>query len=84
MLGTASPLGAPLQYPQILVAMIESIDPTVFDRKVMSMNCCLTMARVYHDQSNFRRVEYYADLAEQYLRELLDETRRRDSDVAAK
>lgn len=83
-MGTASPLGAPLQYPQILVAMIESIDPTVFDRKVMSMNCCLTMARVYHDQSNFQRVEYYADLAEQYLRELLDETLRRNSGVAAK
>ena len=64
-----------LSLPKFTAAMIEKIDYQVFDRKVMSMNCCLTMARVYHDRKQTNRVEYYADLAEQHLRELLEMAR---------
>ncbi len=52
---------------------MKEIDYLAWDRKVMSMSCCLTLARAYHEQDQKKRVNYYSDLAEQYLRELLDE-----------
>jgi hypothetical protein len=61
---------------------MNEIDYLAWDRKVMSMSCCLTLAKAYHEQDQAKRVFYYTDLAEQYLRELLAELRGASGAVA--
>ena len=48
------------------------IDRNVYERRVNTLGCCLTLARVYRDQDNPKQSEYYVRLAEEYFTELLD------------
>ena len=68
VLGTASPLGAPLQHPQTLVAMI---DRHSYKRKVLIMEHCLILAKAYYDQDDFKQADRYSLLASEYFGEIL-------------
>lgn len=48
------------------------IDRNVYQRRVNTLGTCLTLARVYRDQDNFKQSEYYVRLASEYFNELLD------------
>jgi hypothetical protein len=43
------------------------IDRHAYERKVMILGNCLSLARVYHDQENGKQSEYYARLATEYF-----------------
>jgi hypothetical protein len=47
------------------------IDKDAYRRKVMILEHCLTLARAYHDQDDFRLAQYYSRLAREYLDEIL-------------
>jgi hypothetical protein len=65
-------LGALPRLPKSKPAMQEMNDYKAYDRKVMILNHCLTLTRLYHEQGRTKRGEYYADLANQYYSEILD------------
>ena len=46
------------------------IDKNYFRRQVMILSHCLTLARAYYDQDNFKRASYYSNLADEYFREI--------------
>jgi hypothetical protein len=48
------------------------IDRNVYQRRVNTLGCCLTLARVYRDQDNIKQSEYYVRLASEYFNEILD------------
>ena len=58
------------------------IDRNVYERRVNTLGCCLTLARVYRDQGNLKQSEYYVRLAEEYFNELLDVCSGKSSFVA--
>ena len=47
------------------------IDRNAYERKVMIIQNCLSLARVYHDQENDKQSEYYTRLAVEYFDEVL-------------
>jgi hypothetical protein len=63
--------------------MKEMYDYKAYDRKVMILNHCLTLTRLYHEQGKAKRGEYYADLANQYYTEVLELARGCDSSLQA-
>jgi hypothetical protein len=76
-------VGHYLAAPNFTLAMNKMDDYKVYDRKVMILNHCLTLTRLYHEQGKAKRGDYYADLANQYYSEVLDLACRRISPVQA-
>lgn len=52
-------------------AMTAMIDKNAYERKVMIIQNCLALARVYHDQEDVKQSEYYTRLASEYFGEVL-------------
>jgi hypothetical protein len=49
----------------------EMIDRNAYERKVMIIQNCLSLARVYHDQENSEQSKYYSGLATEYFSDVL-------------
>lgn len=64
-------MGALPIIPTLLRQLKEMIDRGAFDRKVMILKGCLSLARVYHDQDNFKQSEFYSRLSSEYFEEIL-------------
>ena len=48
------------------------IDRNAFERRVNTLGCCLTLARVYRDQQKHKQSEYYLRMAGEFFEELSD------------
>ena len=70
-MGSKWPVGALFRSPKRSLGNKEMIDRNVFERKVMIVQNCLSLARVYHDQENNKQSKFYSRLATEYFGEVL-------------
>jgi len=56
--------------PKICGNIKEMIDRNAFERRVQTLGCCLTLARVYRDQDNLKQSKHYLRMAAEYFEEL--------------